>query len=114
MVEVVYIVCPMCGMNRVLEKKASSALARSMDVSEVKGRIRFDHVDLENGIIVQVRERVEGKEQVSRRGRGGGMGFPLKRGMTLEQMIAQPKYRDLIDQIRESAQKIIDKLEESL
>lgn len=114
MAEVVYIVCPMCGMNRVLEKKASTALARSMDISEVKGRIRFDHVDLENGIIVQVRERVEGKEQVKRRRRGGGTGFPLKRGMTLEQMRAQPEYSDLINQIRESAQKIIDKLEERL
>jgi len=112
MAEIVYIVCPMCGMNRVLEKKASSALARSMDVSGVKGRIRFDHIDLENGIIVQVRERVEGKEQVKRLGRGGGLGFPLKRGMTLEQMRAKPEYSDLIEQIRESAQKIIDKLEE--
>lgn len=112
MAEVVYIVCPMCGMNRVLEKKASTALARSKDVSEVKGRIRFDHVDLENGIIVQVRERMGGKEPVKRRGRGGGTGFPLKRGMTLEQMKARPEYSDLVDQIRESAQNIIDKLEE--
>lgn len=113
MAEIIYIVCPMCGMNRVLEKKGTSALARGVTVSEVKGRIRFDHVDLENGIIVQIRERAEGKEPTKRLQRGGGTGFILKRGMTLEQMRARPEYRDLIDQIRNSAQGIADRLKES-
>ncbi len=112
MAEIVYAVCPMCCMNRVLEKKASTALARSKDISEVKGRIRFDRMDLENGFILQIRERMEGKELVKRRGRGGGTGFPLKQGMTLEQMMARPEYADLIDQIRETAKKILEKLEE--
>lgn len=112
MAEVVYIVCPMCGINRVLEKKASSALARGVTVSEVKGRIRFDHIDLENGIIVQIRERAEGKEPTKRLRRGGGTGFTLKRGLTLEQMRTQPEYRDLIDQIRNSAQDIVERLKE--
>ncbi len=112
MAEIVYIVCPMCGMNRVLEKKASSALARGVTVSEVKGRIRFDHMDLENGIIVQVRERAEGKEPTKRLRRGGGTGFTFKHGMTLEQMRTRPEYRDLIDQIRNSAQDILNRLKE--
>ena len=110
MAEIIYIVCPLCGMNRVLEKKASSALARGKEIPAIKGRIRFDQVDLENGIIVQVRERAVGKEETKRRRRGGGSGFTVKGGVTLEEMKSRPEYADLLNQIMESAQKIIDKL----
>jgi len=107
MAEVVYITCPLCGMNRVLEKKGSSAMARGLPITDVKGRIRFDIVDLEKGHIVQVREREAGPEPKKRLKRGGGPGFVFRRGFTLEQIKNNPDYADLIDQIIQTCQAII-------
>jgi hypothetical protein len=100
MAEIIYIACPLCGMSRVLEKKGSSAIARGLSIGEPKGRIRFDHMDLDSARIVQVRERKAGRESVPRMGRGGGTGFTIKDGFTLEEMKAMPEYQDLIEQLR--------------
>lgn len=108
MTEVIYIACPLCGMSRVLEKKGSSAIARGFRITEIKGRIHFDHMDLDNARIVQVRERKAGRESVARTGRGGGSGFTVREGLTLEQMRDMPEYSDLIDQLRHSVKAISD------
>lgn len=107
MAEVIYIVCPLCGMNRVLEKTGASAITRGLTVKEVKGRIRFDHIDFER-YIVQVRERSTGPEAKKRLRRGGGTGFVLKDGLTLAEMKDDMTYSDLIQQIRHSCQAILD------
>lgn len=111
MAEVIYIMCPMCLMNRVLDKKGSVAIARGLTISEIKGRIRFDQIDLNEAPIVQVRERKEGSERARRMRRGGGTGFVFKRGLTLDEMKDDPKYQDLIKQMKTTAGEILRRLE---
>lgn len=110
MAEVIYISCPLCGMSRVLEKTGASAIARGRIIDQVKGRIHFDHMDLDNAFIVQVRERKSGKEPNKRVGRGGGTGFQLQSGFTLEQMKDKPEYSDLVEQLKVSANHILSVL----
>ena len=107
MAEVIYISCPLCGMSRVLEKTGARAIAQGKVIDQVKGRIHFDHMDLENAFIVQVRERKPGKETSKRAKRGGGTGFQLQGGLTLEQMKASPEYSDLVEQLKASARHIL-------
>ena len=113
MAEILYICCPLCGMNRVLEKKGSSAMGRGMTIkpTDIKGRIRFDHMDLENANIVQVRERRPGPEEKRRMQRGGGPGFTLVEGHTLSELRDKPEYADLKEQMLSTARKIIKILE---
>ena len=108
MAEVIMISCPLCGMARVLEKTGASAIARGITITKIKGRIRFDHMDLANAPIVQVRERAEGPEKERRLRRGGGSGFVLINGLTLEQMRDRPEYQDLVNQIKSTANTIIE------
>ena len=108
-----YITCPCCGLNRVLEKTGSSALARGITIREIKGRIRFDHIDLVNGIIVQFRERPEGPEEKRRLRRGGGPGFILRGGLTLSEMRDNADYADLVEQLRVTCRAILETLSES-
>jgi len=107
MAEVIYVTCPLCGLNRVLDKKGSSAIARGLTISKVKGRIRFDQVDLDKAAIVQIRERKTGPEPRKRLRRGGGSGFAFKQGMTLKEMKDNPDYADLIRQLKSSCQNIL-------
>jgi len=105
MAEIIYISCPICGMSRVLEKKGSRALATGKPLDKgIKGRIRLDHMDLGKAFIVQFRERQTGKEE--RKKRGGGRGFELRGGLTLEQMKNKEEYKDLITQLKSQINKI--------
>lgn len=108
MAEVIYIVCPLCGMNRVLEKKGTGAIARGVTITEIKGRIRFDHIDLATAPIVQIRERAEGPEKTKRMRRGGGSGFVFKEGFTLNEVKDNPEYQDLIEQVKLTARNILE------
>lgn len=99
MAEVIYITCPLCGMNRVLEKTGASAIARGLTITDIKGRIRFDHMELSDASIVQVRESREGPEPRRRLRRGGGTGFVFKEGLTLKEMRDSREYDDLVEQI---------------
>lgn len=105
--EIIYITCPLCGMNRVLEKKGTSAMIRGLTITSIKGRIHFDHLDLATASIVQIRERERGKEEKKRLKRGGGPGFIFKRGITLLDMKDEPAYNDLIKQIKSTANNIL-------
>lgn len=110
MAEIIYISCPLCGMNRVLDKTGSSAIARGFTITDIKGRIRFDHMDLNNAAIVQVRESLTGKDPKKRMRRGGGRGFVFKSGLTLQEMKTNPEYSDLIEQMKSTASKILEVL----
>lgn len=106
----VMIACPVCGMSRVLEKKGSVAIAKGKPLNHgLKGRIHFDHMDLDNALIVQVRERRSGPE--NRKGRGGGGGFAIVDGMTLKAMKANPEYEDLVTQLKSKLTQILGILE---
>jgi len=109
--KILYVACPLCGMNRVLEKKGSMAISRGLPIEEIKGRIRFDHMDLEKANIIQVRERRPGPEDKPRTRRGGGPGFILVGGHTLAALRDKPEYADLKDQMVGTAREIIKILE---
>ena len=111
MAKILYVACPLCGMSRVLEKTGSSAISRGLPVEEIKGRIRFDHMDLEKANIIQVRERRPGPEDKPRTRRGGGPGFILVGGYTLAELKGKPEYADLREQMLETAREIIKILE---
>ena len=111
MAEVIMISCPLCGMARVLEKTGASAIARGFTITKIKGRIRFDHMNLVDAPIVQIRERAEGPEEKRRMRRGGGSGFVLIGGLTLEQMRDDPEYQDLVEQMKSTANEILKALE---
>ena len=110
---ILYVSCPLCGMSRVLEKTGSSAIARGLPIEEIKGRIRFDHMDLEKANIIQIRERRRGKEDKPRLRRGGGPGFQMVGGLTLAELKDKPEYLDLREQMLETAHRIINVLEET-
>ena len=107
MTEILYVCCPMCGMSRVLEKKGSMAIARGKPIREIKGRIRFDHMDMDKAHIIQFRERRRGKESEPRQGRGGGSGFQLVGGLTLAELKDSAEYGDLREQMLDTAHGII-------
>lgn len=80
-----YMTCPLCGLNRVLDKHA-------------KGRVRWDMVDPETALILQVRV-----------GGGWGSGFYLdeEKSLTFNQLGSRPEYRALVIAIRDQAARIL-------
>ena len=107
MAEVFYVVCPFCGLNRPLEKTGASAIARGLSITSIKGRIRFDQIELDKAPIVQVRERQAGAEAQPRMRRGGGTGFVFRYGLTLEEMKDNPAYQDLLEQMKSTATELL-------
>ena len=105
--QVIYVVCPLCGLNRPLEKTGAGAIARGLPITEIKGRIHFDHIDLESAPIVQVRERQHGPEAQKRMTRGGGSGFVFRKGLTLTEMKDDPIYNDLVLQLKKTSKAIL-------
>lgn len=83
--EVVYVVCPLCARNRVLEVRSEQAKAKG------KGRLRWDFFDPDSSPLIQVREaggKLPKEEQaIQRKGRGQARayGFQLKEGLTIEE-----------------------------
>jgi len=114
MAEIIYVSCPFCGLSRVLEKKGSSAIARGIYVENIKGRIRFDHMDLGKAKVIQVRESRRGKEDSPRMRRGGGPGFQVVGGLTLAELRSNPEYEDLKEQMLGTAHNLIQILEKEL
>jgi hypothetical protein len=81
-------VCPLCGLNRVIERKN-------------KGRIRFDNVDLANGLILQ--ERAGG-------GRDSGFYLDRSKSLTLPELKGVSEYKDLLEQIRGKCEELLEVL----
>jgi len=96
--ELVYIVCPLCGRNRVLESERAR--------QKGKGELRWDFFDPKTGLLVQVREaggKLPHEEQpeaaIHKRGGARAYGFPLKHGLTMEEAKAQG-YDELLQDIK--------------
>lgn len=93
MTKIEYCVCPMCARNRVLTSKN-------------KGRIRWDLVDPLQSKLLQVRE------QHARVVGGNCEGFPIIESecLTLEEMMENPEYGDIIQGIRNQTIRILQAL----
>lgn len=96
--EIVYIVCPLCGRNRVLESERAR--------QKGKGELRWDFFDPKTGLLIQVREaggKLPHEEQpesaIHKRGGARAYGFPLKHGLTFEQA-RENGYDELLQDIK--------------
>lgn len=87
MVQREYVVCGLCGRNRIIEAKE-------------KGRIRWDFVDLGAADFIQLREgggKKAGEGGRGYRGSAPGSGFHLVSAKTLEEVIEDPAYADVVE-----------------
>jgi len=99
--EVIYVVCPLCGRNRVLETRSEQAKSKG------KGRLRWDFFEPETSPIIQVREA---RGRLANKVRGGKVistGFPVKRTLTWHDAIQLLEYQDQINKIKNQINKIL-------
>lgn len=99
--EVVYVVCPLCGRNRVLEVRSAWAKEKG------KGRLRWDFFDPSSGVLIQIREargKLKGEERKGR-GQAKGSGFPLKEGMNIKEA-REKGFDDQVEAIKAQVQKL--------
>ena len=96
--ELEYITCPLCGMNRKLYKTGGYArkrearhLLQSPLGSKAPGQVRFDTMNLETALLLQVREA----------GSLAVLGW-----QTLAEIVASREHDDIIDQLRQQIKKI--------
>ena len=89
-----YITCPCCGMSRKLWKSGKYAkrrddrgvLLRRPLGSKQPGRVRFDAMDLENALILQVRDATQALRVIE--------------GKTLSELSKDANYADLVAQLQ--------------
>jgi hypothetical protein len=79
-----YIVCPLCGRNRVIKSKD-------------KGYIRWDYVDLKSAPLLQVRDDTGGR----------GSGFPLVASKTLAEISQDPAYSQVIEGMKQQLIRLV-------
>jgi len=95
MVKKEYIVCPLCGWNRVLESAKRNAKGKTF---------RWPIIDLGTFFMVQVREGGGKKAGSGAKGRGKapGSGFHLipSESLTLQGAMNNPKYTELLDEVK--------------
>lgn len=113
MTTAIFVKCPLCGMHRKLDRTGMAAFLRPRKGREqvvpgqYKGRITFGLDEgMEDALIVNVRE-VHGSPE----GHRGGGGFFVSGGLTLQEMKAEDRYRDLVDQIKEACKEILRELD---
>lgn len=101
--DTIFCICPCCGLNRVLIKRA-------------KGRVRFDLLDPESSAFIDVRVSEGGrrfatkalKQEAKEQGETGG--FRRVSSLPLREARDDPQYADLIDQLRTQARRILEVL----
>jgi len=97
MVQREYVICGLCGRNRIIETKD-------------KGRLRWDFVDLGAADFIQIREGGGKKAGMGGRGYRGsapGSGFHLVSAKTLEEVIEDPAYKDVVDGMKEQLIRLV-------
>lgn len=104
--EIIYVVCPLCGRNRILEVRSERAKEKD------KGRLRWDFFDPGSGLLIQVREaggKLPKEEQPieGRKGRGQARayGFPLREGLNIREAKVGG-FDDQVEAIRIQLQKL--------
>lgn len=100
MKRVEYVVCPVCGRNRVLETKE-------------KGRVGWPNgvpLDLESTFLLQIREgggKKAGEGGHGYRGSAPGSGFHLVDGLTLPQMIESGNYEEILEGLKQQLLRVV-------
>jgi len=96
--KLLYAICPLCGMNRVMEKKGSRAIMEKSPKYGMKlaGRIVFGAIDVSVDPFEDTRQAV-----------GGNTGFIRVGTRTFEEVIHLPEYADFKEQIRQQCLEIL-------
>lgn len=121
----VFVVCPLCGMSRILEKTGDYGYRhKTGEPKPAKGRIKFE-VDLDNYPFIDFRDsggRIAGYrgkrrgEVYTRRELYGvptektSYGFPRVGAFTLDEAIDNGQYNDLLQQLQNQISHIKEKL----
>jgi len=101
MARIEYLVCPLCGLNRVVRSHRRAEKGK-------EELVRFDHArlpEIEDMIILQIREG-GGKQPGTGGGKGSGkgsakgVGFRLKDGLTLKDMIETGDYDEILEDLK--------------
>jgi len=104
MAQVTYIVCPLCAYNYPLEKKGTNALTQGKPLKGIKGRFRFDkvNIDSDNNIFEDIRE-----------GGGKGSGYVRTKTRSLKEILRNKDlgYQDLIKQLYNQSKTLIKLIE---
>ena len=113
--EVPFVVCPLCGLHRKLEKNGRWAIIKKK-MGEIRSRAikynpeketRFDIVDIKKEPFISIRLRSYD--------RGG---LPEIEALTMEEALKHPEYRDkakeLLSQIKEQIEKLLPEIERLL
>ena len=98
--KVVYVVCPLCARNRVLETKD-------------KGRLRWDFFEPGTSPLIQIREaggKLPSEEQptglIKRPGRAKAIGFPITETITWHDAKTISEYYDQIEAIKAQLKRL--------
>ena len=100
--EYIYISCPCCGFNRILEKIGAS----SHYTGKKSGRVSFSSFDFDGSkgkFFIQVRKNAGG--------RGGGFHLDRSQSITWEEAKKMPEYKEIFDEIKIQANRILKELE---
>lgn len=90
--QLIYIVCPLCGRNRIIE-------------TDAKGRARWDFFEPETSALIQIRH-AQGKlpsdqqphdQHFRKPGMAKAGGFPLQQALTWEEVKNKPEFADQIE-----------------
>jgi len=98
MAEGYWIVCPFCGLSRKIDKTGAYAKRYGKEITSKKERIRFDKLNPEEAVFIDVRET----------GLGRGAGFPRINELckTIKEAKDNPEYKEFIEQIKNQILKI--------
>lgn len=114
MSEIIFVSCPLCGLGRPLVKTGSRALARGIhNKDEKRGRVHFNHMDLDKAFIIQIRTTEiisPTQRRKSTERRGGRVAFRVTGGLTLEELKSNTEYEGLIKELKDQAKKIIQNI----
>jgi len=103
-----YVVCLLCGLNRILESNKRAEKGRP-------SYLIFHEIDLKNAYFVQVREgggKIAGTGKTGKgagRGKTGGSGFHIveEECLTLLQAMQDPEYSEVIEGFRTQLIKLV-------
>lgn len=101
-----YFVCPLCGMNKIIQSvKRGKKVGRSEE-------LKWPNIDIMESFSVQVREgggKKAGESGNKGRGKAPGSGFHLvpSESLTLAEVLKNPEYADIVEGMKEQLIRVI-------
>jgi len=104
MVKNEYVVCPLCGMNKIVTAK------KRLEKGKPE-RLTWPTIDLKEAFMLQVREGGGKKAGTGAKGKGKapGSGFHLvpSESLTLAEIMKDPSYSDILEEMKDQLLRLI-------